>query len=317
MVRAAHAQPGASPYAPAPGDPTLTPPSTVPAPLFDRRLSDERLFLTPTELSLPPGSIVLEDDVGVSARLAIGLARRLQIDLRVGGILVPGAAGGALAFPGGLAAGGGAGFVLLGAIDLGAKIPILDETHDRPGIAFGYDLLDVFGIAAGGAGVVLVGEGAAGAGVVAIGGANLQFNLFSLVAGKHWGRAHVTVGTYVLDNHHYLPQVDGFTAACGAGGAGSPGAGGAVAPCAGSSMKIDRLPAQVQPFLGIERAVGSNSALAAEVLFSSHAANTLGATGFRWFVGQRGPFRLRLDLALLWSQVGYPLPWAGLGLHFR
>jgi hypothetical protein len=163
----------------------------------------------------------------------------------------------------------------------------------------------------------LAGEGAAGAGLVAVGGANLQFNLFSLVVGKHWGRTHITVGTYVLDNHHYLPQAAGFAAACGAGGVGPPGGGGKIEQCGGSSTMIDRLPTQVQPFVGVERAVGRESSVAAELLVSGHAASTIGATGFRWVALQHGALRVRLDLALLWTDFGYPLPWIGIGAHFR
>jgi hypothetical protein len=309
VAGAAHAQPGAA-------EPSGAAPATPPE-LFQRRPSDERLFLSPTELAMQPGSVVLEDDVVISARLAVGVARWLQLDLRIGGVLVPGAVGGALAFPGGIAAGGGAGFVLLGLVDVGAKVPVLRETSRFPGIAIGYDLVDVFGVAAGGAGIVLVGAGAAGAGIVAVGGANLQFNLFSLAAGKHFGRAHVTAGTYILDNHHFITQSASFAAACGAGGVGSAGAGGKVEPCASGGTMIDRVPLQVQPFVGIERAVGRDSSIAAEILFSGHIENTIGATGVRWVALRRGPLRARLDLALLWSRVGYPLPWAGLGVHFR
>lgn len=300
--------------------PGQAPSLVMPAePRFARRPSDERLFLTPTPLTMRPGAISLSDDEVVSARLAVGLSQHLQFDLRLGGLLVPGAAGGALALPGGLAAGGGAGFVLLGAVDLGLKYAVLEESDSAPGVAIGYDMLDVFGIAAGGAGIVLVGAGAAAGGVVAVGGANLQFNLFTLVAGKHLGktgRLLVTGGTYLLDNHHYLPQSAAFAAACGAGGAGEAGAGGAVEPCGGNSTMLDRIPLQVQPFVGVERAVGKASSFAGELLVSPHLANTIGTTGFR-YVYTRGPFAARLDLALLWSHIGYPLPWAGVGLHFR
>jgi hypothetical protein len=303
-----------------PQPPGATPTIVMPAePRFARRPSDERLFLTPTPLTMRPGAISLSDDEVISARLAVGLSEHLQLDLRLGGLLIPGAAGGALALPGGLAAGGGAGVVLLGAVDLGLKYAVLEESDSAPGIAIGYDMLDVFGIGAGGAGIVLVGAGAAGGGIVAVGGANLQFNLFTLVAGKHLGktgRLLVTGGTYLLDNHHYLPQSAAFAAACGAGGVGDAGAGDKVEPCGGNSTTIDRIPLQAQPFVGVERAVGKKSSLAGELLVSPHLANTIGTTGFR-YVYTYGEFAARLDMALLWSRVGYPLPWAGLGLHFR
>lgn len=318
LARTASAQP--STVAPLPPGTTPAMMAAPPAePSFERRPSDERLFLTPTALTMRPGSVSLSDDEVVSARFAVGLSRHVQWDLRIGGVLIPGAIGGALALPGGLAAGGGAGFALLGAVDTGIKIGIVDEQPGRPGIAIGYDLLDVFGIAAGGAGIVVVGSGAVAGGVVAVGGANLQFNLMTFVVGKHLGttgRLQITGGTYVLDNHHYLPQSAGFFAACGAGGVGEAGAGGEVVPCGGSSKKLDRIPIQVQPFAGIERAVGKKSAFAGELLLSPHLANTIGTTGFR-YVYTRGQLGVRLDMALWWSHIGYPLPWAGIGLHFR
>jgi hypothetical protein len=220
--------------------------------------------------------------------------------------------------PGGIVAGGAAGFVLGGMVDAGVKIPVLREGQEPIGLAIGYDLLDVFGVAGGAAGVAFLGAGAGGAGLVAVGGANLQFNLFSLAMGKHWGRSHLTWGTFLLDNHHYVPQAEGFAAACGAGGVGDAGDGGVVTPCGSAGGKIiDRMPTQVQPFVGFERAIGEESALSAEILFSRHVKYTVAATGVRWFIWHRGPLRARLDIGLVWSQVGYPLPWAGLGLHFR
>ena len=48
---------------------------------------------------------------------------------------------------------------MLGLVDVGAKVPVLDEGPGQPGIAVGYDLVDVFGIAAGGAGIVIAGAG--------------------------------------------------------------------------------------------------------------------------------------------------------------
>src|SRR5690349_19061307 len=116
----------AQPSTVAPQPPGATPVIVMPAePRFARRPSDERLFLTPTPLTMRPGALSLSDDEVISARLAVGLSKHLQLDLRLGGLLIPGAAGGALALPGGLAAGGGAGVVLLGAVDLGLKYAVL------------------------------------------------------------------------------------------------------------------------------------------------------------------------------------------------
>jgi hypothetical protein len=129
--------------------------------------------------------------------------------------------------------------VVLGLIDVGIEVRVLTETRTRPGIAASYDLLDAFAGAVGGAGIALAGAGAAGGGVVAIGGGNLQFNLFSLSVGKHLGPFHIVGETYVMDNHHFLPQSTRFAAACGAGGIGT-GDGGKVEPCGTGGTTIDR-----------------------------------------------------------------------------
>jgi hypothetical protein len=301
----------------------------------ERRAADERLFLTPTPLTLEPGEFVISDDELILLRLGVGLSRRLQLDLWVGGFPVPAAGGGALAGHGIIAA-GGAGAVVVGFFDVGLKVRLLDETASRPGVAFSYDLLDLFGAAVGGGGVALFGAGAAGAGFVAVGGANLQFNLFSLVASRHFGHTQVLAGGYLLDNHHFLSQTAGFAAACGAGGVGEPGADGKVEPCAGGSTRIERLPIHAQPFFGVEQVLGEHSALAAELLPRARLRDTVGTTGVRWLIGSssaRGPLaldriRLRLDLAAVWLYLPpssrkasargavLPLPWLGVGLYF-
>jgi hypothetical protein len=285
-------------------------------PSDDRRPSDERLFLIPTPQTMQPGSLSLSDDAVLLVRAAAGISRRVQLDLRLGALPIPGAAGGALPLPGGIVAGGGAGLVVLGLVDVGIKVRILPETPERPGLAVSYDLVDAFAGAVGGAGIALAGAGAAGGGVVAVGGGNLQFNLFSLSVGKHVGRFQFVAGTYVLDNHHFLPQSTRFATACGAGGVGAAGDGGKVEPCGSGGTTIDRIPVQVQPFLGAELRVGKASSLAADVLLSSEPKDTVGTTGFRWILGQ-SRLRARIDLALLWSHIGVPLPWLGLGLHLQ
>lgn len=288
-------------------------------PLYARRPSDERLFLTPTPLAMRPGAVSISIDELVSPRAAVGIARHFQLDLRIGGMVVPGALGGPLPLVGGLAAGGGAGIALIGMFDVGVKIPLVEEGENLPAITIGYDMLDVFGLAAGGAGLVIVGGGAAAEGLVAVGGANLQFNLFSIEVGKHFPntRDQMIVGTYVLDNHHFLPQKATFASACGAGGVGTAGENGKVEECASATTTIDRLPLQVQPFVGYERAIGDKNSFIAEVLFTTHVENTMGTTGFRWAFGVRDIVNMRIDTALVWTNRGYPLPWLGLGLHFR
>jgi len=301
-----------------PGPPGMSEPRPDAArlPSDDRRPSDERLFLIPTPQTMKPGSVSLSDDAVLLVRAAAGVSRHVQLDLRLGALPIPGAAGGALPFPGGIAVGGGAGLVVVGLVDAGIKVRVLTETLTRPGIAVSYDLVDVFAGAVGGAGIALAGAGAAGGGVVAVGGGNLQFNLFSLSAGKHLGPAQLVAGTYVLDNHHYLPQSTRFATACGAGGVGTAGDGGKVEPCGSGGTTIDRIPLQVQPFFGAELRVGKASSLAADILASSRLRDTVGTTGFRWiFGGSR--LAARIDLALLWSHLGAPLPWLGLGLHLQ
>lgn len=66
------------------------------------------------ERVVQPAAVSLSDDELVSARLDIGVAHHFQFDLRLGGVLIPVTIGGAIALPGGIAAGGGAGVVVLG-----------------------------------------------------------------------------------------------------------------------------------------------------------------------------------------------------------
>lgn len=132
---------------PQPGDAHL--------PSDDRRPSDERLFLIPTPQTMKRGSVSLSDDAALLVRAAAGVSQRVQLDLRLGALPIPGAAGGALPLPGGIVVGGGAGLVVVGLVDVGIKVRVLTETLTRPGIAVSYDLVDVFAGAVGGAGIAL------------------------------------------------------------------------------------------------------------------------------------------------------------------
>ena len=302
-----------------------------------RRAADERLLLTPTAQTLAPGEIVFSDDELLLVRLAAGVARRVQLDLWAGGFPIPGA--GAFGLAGhGLIAVGGAGVAVLAFVDLGFKVRVLDETAYRPGIALSYDMLDLFGLGGAAGGVVVAADGAGGAGFGVVGGANAQFNLFSLVAGKHFGPFQLTAGSYLLDNHHYLPQSAAFQASCVAGATDGSSSTGGVAPnCANGSATLPRLPWQVQPFVGSELVLGPHSALMMEALLEPHIENTMLTTGARWLLGwshPRGPIaldriRFRIDFAFLWlyspaQQNGMmssgakvlPLPWLGLGVYF-
>jgi hypothetical protein len=300
-----------------------------------RRAADERLVLTPTPLTLAPGEFLVSDDELLLVRLGVGLARRLQLDLLTGGVPIPGAIGGGFVGPA-IVAGGAAGGVILGLFDLGLKLRVLDETTRLPGISISYDMLDVFGLGAGGAGVLIARDGAGGAGFGVVAGANAQFNLVTLTAGKHFGPLQLTAGTWLLDDHHYLPQSAAFQGACAAAGASPQGAGAGAISCGSGSAQLPRLPLQVQPFVGSELVLGGHSSLMMEALLEEHIQNTLVTTGARWLLGAdhpRGPLaldriRVRLDLAALWfyipAQGGMhpqsakvlPLPWLGLGFYF-
>jgi len=302
----------------------------------DRRAADERLLLTPTPLTLEAGEVVVSDDELLLARIGTGLSRRVQLDLWAGGFPIPGA--GATGGAGHAIVGvGAAGAIVLGFFDLGLKVRLLDETRVLPAVAVAYDLLDIFGLGAGGLGIVLFGNGAGGGGFGVVAGANAQFNLITAVAGKHFGPVQVTAGTYVLDNHHYLPQSAAFQAGCG--GAATDGSGGTAGaiPCGSGYARLGRLPTQVQPFVGSEVVLGPHSAIMAEWLIGDPLASSVATSGVRWLLGGARPrgvlaldrVRFRIDLAAVWlfqsadhqgsTQHGaraLPLPWAGVGFYF-
>lgn len=302
----------------------------------DRRAADERLVLTPTPLTLEAGEFVISDDELLLARIGAGLSRRVQLDFWAGGLPIPGAAGAGAAGHGIIGV-GAAGAVVLGFFDLGLKVRLLDETRVLPAVAVAYDLLDVFGLGAGGLGLVVFGNGAGGGGFGVVAGANAQFNLITAVAGKHFGPVQVTAGTYMLDNHHYLPQSAAFQAGCG--GAATDGSGGTAGaiPCGSGYARLGSLPTQVQPFVGSEVVLGPHSAIMAEWLIGHPLASSVATSGVRWLLGGSRPrgvlaldrVRFRLDLAILWlfesadhqssMQHGaraLPLPWAGIGFYF-
>lgn len=283
-----------------------------------RRAADERLLLTPAEQTRARGNVLVSDDEGLLVRVGVGVSDRVQLDLWAGGF--PLATAGVLPVNG-LFGGGAAGVV--GFLDLGVKVRLLDEDGLRPGLALGYDLLDGFGVGIG-AGAAVAGGGAGAA--VGLAGVNAQFNIFSAVAGEHFGDTHVTLGLRVLDNHNFLPQSAGFVV----GGAASGGASGSTS----ESARLDHLPTRVQGWAGVEQVLGEHSALMAEVFPATTLAESELTTGARWILFSRahiGPFalehvKLRLDLAAIWIAVPDPkdatrttvgaLPWAGLGVYF-
>jgi hypothetical protein len=293
-----------------------------------RRAADERLFLTPTALTLEPGELVVSNDELLLFRAGVGLGRRVQLDMWGGGLPIPVATGVPLPLLHVVGGAGAAALGVLGAFDLGLKVKVLDESRYLPGVSASYDFLNLFAGAVGGAGIVLLGNGVAAAGAAGAGGANLQFNLFSAVAAKHFGDFQLTAGAYVLDNHHFIPQKAAIVVA-GGGTAGEDPIGGG----GGTSTTLPRIPTQFQAFMGAQYVLGPHSELAAEFFPRKPFADSFGTTGVRWLLGSdkpRGPValdrvRVRLDLAALWVYLPetrngsggfpFPLPWVGLGLY--
>jgi hypothetical protein len=298
----------------------------------NRRAADERLFFTPTALTMEPGELVLSNDELLLFRLGVGVSRRVQLDLWAGALPIPAAAGVPVFGVQGAGAAGGAGVGAVGTLDLSLKVKVLEESRYVPGLAVSYDFLNLFAGGVGAVGLVVAGRGVAVGGEAGAAGANLQFNLFSLVAAKHFGDFQLTAGTYLLDNHHLIPQGAGFFTGSGGAGVGDGGADAGGQPGESDGERIPRLPTQVQPFVGAQYVLGPHSELAAEFFPRAPFEQTVVTTGVRWLLGGNapsGPFawdrvRVRLDLAALWVYVpregmagGHPLPlpWLGLGLY--
>ena len=298
---------------------------------YPRHAADERLFFTPTARTIPDGAFVLSDDEALLVRAAYGITRRWQMDLWLGAVPVPAVGGGVLPLPGAILAAGGVGGAVFGVFDLGVKFVALEETRTRPGIAISYDLLDVFGAAIGG-GIGVGSGGAGGAGFVGTGGTNAQFNLLTLVAGKHFDTGtQLTLGGWLLDNHAILPQSASFVAACAVGGSASSTA---ITQCSGSTP-VAHLPIQLQGFLGVEQAFNEHWSVAVEVMPTYPFSNTKWTTGVRWLPSGDAPagfialdrIKARIDLALAWMvldanpnagrQSATPVyfPWLGVGLY--
>ena len=300
-----------------------------------RRAGDERLFLTPTPLTVPRGRVSITDDEVLLFRIATGLTDHLQLDSFFGGLPVPAIGGGILPLPGGIVAGGGGGGAVFGVYDLGLKWRLLDETPRRPALALSYDMVNLFLVGLGGGGAVgLGGGGAGGGGFVGVGGAYVQFNLLMATIGKHIGNTHLVAGGGILDNHHWMPQSASFAAACGGVATGSNGTGGGVKACSGGTS-IDRVPTTAAGFFSVEQVLGPHSSLGMEAFPRYPLKDSMVTTGARWLIGGGQPvgplawdrLRFRIDFALAWfylpanpqasrpnAGVGY-LPWLGLGVH--
>ncbi len=300
--------------------------------LITRRAADERFVLTPSAQLLEPGEVVVSDDEVLLVHAGVGLLRWLQLDVTAGALPIPAAGG--VPFAGrGEGAGGvaAAGAIVLGALDVGLKLRLHEESEHAPGVSFSYDMLDLFGAAFGGAGMVILGNGvvAAGGG----GGANLQFNVFTLATNKHFGeRFQMGGGLTVVDNHHFLPQ--GEAIVLGEGGAAGSSAGGEGGSAA---LAIDRMPTKYVPFVNAEVTTWKWLRVIQEAFPGSSLADSMGVTGLRFVMGSDrgwGPFsltkvKMKLDLAIIETyheasedngmkraaHLSY-LPWIGLGFYF-
>lgn len=297
----------------------------------ERRVADERLFLVPTAQTLPPGTLFISNDELLLFRIGAGVHRRVQLDFWLGGFGVPVAGGLAIPAIHIIGAAGGVGLGIVGVANLGVKFRVLDEGRYVPGLALSYDMLNVFGAVFGAGALVLGGKGGAAIGAAAgVATANLQFNVFTGALSKHFGPVQVVLGTYVLDNHHWVPQRANIAVGYGATTGDAGGAGGGA-----SSTPVPMVPTQVQPFLAAEWVLGRHSALVSELLPRIPAEETMLTTGVRWQLGWSEPagpiardrIRFRIDLAGVWvwlpktssGRGGFPapLPWLSLGIYLK
>jgi hypothetical protein len=291
--------------------------------MVTRRVADERMVLTPTPLLLAPGEIALSDDEVVLVHVGVGVSRWLQVDLTLGGVPLPAAGGIAYAGDGGVAGAGGAGAAVVGLVAPGVKLRVLEEGPWWPGVSAAYDLVDVWGAALGGGSVGILGRGVAGAAGGVAAGANVPLNVFSFAAAKHFADwFQVGGGSFVIDDHHLLPQRAGFVA--GGGTTAGTGAG-----TSGSTV-IARLPTALVPYLNAEAAAGQYFRFIGEYLFApgdgylTLGIRTLVPLGRRVGAMRAGGSWLKLDTALVIT--GYEsertgqhrttaLPWLGVGLY--
>jgi hypothetical protein len=295
----------------------------------ERRAGDERLFFTPTANTRRAGSFFVSNDELLLFRLGVGLGSRVQLDFWAGGLPIP--AAGAMVLPPfhmvGVA--GGAGLLLGGMVDLGLKVRVVDEGRYVPAIALSYDLLDVFVAGIGGGALLALGNDVAAGVAAGAGGLNLQFNVFTLTATKHLGHAQVSLGSYLLDNHHWLPQ---SASVVGVAAGGTTQGGGITADT--QTVPLPMLPVQLQPFASLEYRFGPRFSLATELLPRLPIAQSMISTGARWLLGPTeslGPIavdriRFKIDVSMLWfllppsaEHAGYLpgyVPWVGLGVYF-
>ncbi|HEY8208250.1 MAG TPA: hypothetical protein VIG99_12260 [Myxococcaceae bacterium] len=276
-----------------------------------RRAADERFLLTPSARLLDPGELVLSNDEVLLFHIGVGVTPWLELNLSAGGLPLP--AAGAIPIVGHGAGGvGGAGILLLGAVDVGARFRLLEEGPWWPGIAVGYDLLDAFAAALGGAGIFFAGNGIAGVGGAAVAGANVQLNVFTVAASKRVGPFDFNAGAFVFDNHHFLPQSAGFAAGITTG------------QLATATYSLDRMPTVVVPFAAAQATPWPWLHIIQEIFPRTPVTDTFGSTALRLVVGPfaLSPLRLKFDAAVIEaydSEGPRPgpvfLPWFGAGIY--
>lgn len=276
------------------------------------RPGDERFLLTPSARLLDPGSLVLSNDEVLLFHLGVGVTRWLELDLGVGGLPLP--AAGSIPIVGhGVGAVGGAGILVLGAVDVGIRLRLLEEGPWWPGVAVGYDLVDAFAAALGGGGIFFAGNGIGAVGGAAVAGANVQLNVFTAAANKRVGAFDFGAGVAVFDNHHFLPQAAGFAEGITIGQLGS------------AVYSLDRMPTVVIPFVNLEATPWPWLHLIQELLPQQPLANSFGSTTLRlvWGPAALLPLRLKLDLSVIeaYDSTGprtglVPLPWAGAAVYW-
>lgn len=273
-----------------------------------RRAGDERFLLAPSARLLDPGELVLADDELLLVHLGAGITRWLQVDVGIGGLPLPGA--GAIPIVGhGVGAAGAAGILVLGAVDVGFRIRVLEEGQYWPGIAVGYDMLDAFAAGLGGAGIFFAGNGIGAIAGGAVAGVNVQLNVFTAMANKRVGAFDFGAGAAIFDNHHFLPQAAGFAA-------GIP-----LIALDTATFDLDRMPTVVIPFANVEATPWEWLHFIQEVLPQRPVANSFGSTTVRfvWGPSALSPLRLKLDLAVIeaFGNEGLvPLPWGGVGVYW-
>ncbi|HVE83910.1 MAG TPA: hypothetical protein VND93_13720 [Myxococcales bacterium] len=287
-----------------------------------RHPGDERNVFSPSARLLEPGQVLLSDSEVLILHLGVGITRWLELDLSAGGLPLP--AVGGIAFAGaGVVGAGGAGIAVVGAVSAGVKLRLLEEGKLWPGVSLGYDLVDAFGAALGGAGIFIAGSGIAGVAGAGAAGANVQLNVFTLAASKRVGLVEFGAGAAVIDNHHFLPQSAAFATGITNGDTSS------------AVFDLDQLPTVYLPYASFAFLPLPWVRLMQELFPQQPFDSSFGVTGLRVVVGTEGgwgPFSLSrlkatFELAMTESYVNITtsgraagwrfLPWGGLGFYFQ